>query len=203
VEAVGRRERKKAQVRAHISDVATRLFAERGFDSVSVSEISEAADVARPTVFAYFPRKEDLVFDRLGDVAAEIGRTVRDAPDPIRAVLDLLASSDPPGGRQSTPHQQLGFWRLIAGSRALQARARELASDLESGLAKNLRERGVPEPDVSAALIAAAYRAVHLGAIRRLLAGEPGDAVRADRARRLAAAFVAVHGAIERLATSD
>ncbi|HEY4571469.1 MAG TPA: helix-turn-helix domain-containing protein, partial [Kribbella sp.] len=49
----GRRERKKAELRARISEVATALFLDRGFDAVSVSEIAEAADVARPTVFAH------------------------------------------------------------------------------------------------------------------------------------------------------
>src|SRR5437773_355052 len=60
----GRRERKKAEVRQRISDAATALFLRHGFDQVSVSEIAEAADVARPTVFAHFPHKEDLFFDR-------------------------------------------------------------------------------------------------------------------------------------------
>jgi AcrR family transcriptional regulator len=60
----GRRERKKAELRQRISGTATELFLRHGFEQVSVSEIAEAADVARPTVFAHFPRKEDLFFDR-------------------------------------------------------------------------------------------------------------------------------------------
>jgi AcrR family transcriptional regulator len=56
--------------------VATALFLDRGFDQVSVSETAEAADVARPTVFAHFPRKEDLFFDR---VAARYPHRIRSA----------------------------------------------------------------------------------------------------------------------------
>ena len=67
----GRRERKKAEVRQRISDLATALFLRDGFDQVSVSEIAAAADVARPTVFAHFPRKEDLFFDRYPEVAGQ------------------------------------------------------------------------------------------------------------------------------------
>ncbi|WP_415025017.1 TetR/AcrR family transcriptional regulator [Bradyrhizobium sp.] len=61
---VERRTRKRALTRQTISDVATRLFFERGFDQVTIDEIAEAADVGRMTVFNHFPRKEDLFFDR-------------------------------------------------------------------------------------------------------------------------------------------
>ncbi|MGO2658409.1 TetR/AcrR family transcriptional regulator [Mycetocola reblochoni] len=59
----GRRERKKAATRKAISDIATTMFIERGFDRVSIREIADAADVSPTTVFAHFPQKEALVFD--------------------------------------------------------------------------------------------------------------------------------------------
>jgi AcrR family transcriptional regulator len=62
-EALGRRERKKAATRKSISDVATMMFLERGFDNVSIREVADAADVSPTTVFAHFPQKEALVFD--------------------------------------------------------------------------------------------------------------------------------------------
>lgn len=55
------RDSKKAATRLTISNVATRLFVERGFENVSIDEIAIEAGVARKTVFNYFPRKEDLV----------------------------------------------------------------------------------------------------------------------------------------------
>lgn len=62
-EPVGRRERKKAATRKAISDVATMMFLERGFDNVSIREVADAADVSPTTVFAHFAQKEALVFD--------------------------------------------------------------------------------------------------------------------------------------------
>jgi AcrR family transcriptional regulator len=59
----GLRERKKAETRQAISDVATRLFEARGFEPVTVAEIAAAANVSAKTVFNYFPAKEDLFFD--------------------------------------------------------------------------------------------------------------------------------------------
>src|SRR5476649_2986601 len=58
------RTRKRLATRQAISNIATRLFLERGFDQVKVDEIAAAADVGRMTVFNHFPRKEDMFFDR-------------------------------------------------------------------------------------------------------------------------------------------
>ena len=63
--ATGLRERKKQQTRELIAETARRLFAERGFEQVSVAEIARTADVSEKTVFNYFPTKEDLVYWRL------------------------------------------------------------------------------------------------------------------------------------------
>lgn len=69
---LGRRERKKAATRKHISDIATQMFLERGFDNVSVREIADEVDVSPTTVFAYFPQKEALVFDEDESIGEEI-----------------------------------------------------------------------------------------------------------------------------------
>ena len=197
----GRRERKKAHVRQHIADVAMSLFTERGFDAVSVSEIAEAADVARPTVFAHFPRKEDLVFDRTAAVTAAIVQAVRDSDgSPLRTVRDLLVAPGAPGGFGARVSEQLAFWRLVAGSRVLQARARELAEQMETALASALDDRGVDEPALCAALLAAAYRTVHLAAIRQVLSGESPQRVDAERTAQLARALDAVEQTVTRLA---
>src|SRR5689334_11485929 len=59
----GLRERKKRLLRQQLSDTATRMFIERGFDAVRVTEVAEACGVSDKTVFNYFPTKEALVLD--------------------------------------------------------------------------------------------------------------------------------------------
>src|SRR4029450_4317992 len=62
---MGLRERKKEQTRQLIAQTAWRLFADRGFDGVTVAEVARQAEVAVATVFNYFPTKEDLFYERL------------------------------------------------------------------------------------------------------------------------------------------
>ncbi len=87
--AEGLRERKKRLMRQQLSDVATRMFMERGFDAVRVSEVAEACGVSEKTVFNYFPTKESLVLDRLDTTLASL-RTGLPAAAPVEAALQIL-----------------------------------------------------------------------------------------------------------------
>lgn len=88
-ETTGLRARKKAATRKHISDTATMLFLERGFDQVSVREVAEAAEVSATTVFSYFPRKESLVFDEDDDQRELLVASVRDRDAGV-PILDAI-----------------------------------------------------------------------------------------------------------------
>jgi AcrR family transcriptional regulator len=192
----GRRERKKAEVRQRISDAATALFLRHGFDQVSVSEIAEAADVARPTVFAHFPRKEDLFFDRYPEVAAQLTRAIRQRPagkSAVSALRDTFVAAAQAGQAPYGLHAgMIPWWQTVAASRALQARARELADQLATDLALAMVATGTAEPELVAALAIAAYRTVHVEAIRRILAGEDASTVAARQPGRIRSALSAV-----------
>ena len=192
----GRRERKKAEVRQRISDVATALFLRHGFDQVSVSQIAEAADVARPTVFAHFPRKEDLFFDRYPEVAGQLTRAIRERPagkSAVTALRDTLLAAaragQAPYGMQA---DMIPWWRTVAASRALQARALELSDRLGAELAEAMAATGTAEPELAAAVAVAACRTVHLQAIRCILAGEDAATIAARHPARIRYALSAV-----------
>lgn len=192
----GRRERKKAELRTRISEVATALFLERGFDAVSVSEIAEAADVARPTVFAHFARKEDLLFDRYPEAEALVVAAIDDrstGTSAVKALSDLLVSLADEGNPLSTIRGRFRrFWEVVAESRALQNRARELLQEIEQAIAGAMERTGVPDPRLTAALTVAAYRVVHLESVRRIFAGDDPDVVAAEHRERIISALAVV-----------
>ncbi|WP_213974717.1 TetR/AcrR family transcriptional regulator, partial [Tepidanaerobacter acetatoxydans] len=69
---LSRRERKKLESRARILKAARRLFQEKDYDSTSIEEIAEMADVSKSTFFNYFPTKESLLDGIAADEIAEI-----------------------------------------------------------------------------------------------------------------------------------
>lgn len=73
---LGLRERKKLETRHLLADIAARLFAERGYDAVAVSDVARAANVSDQTVYNYFPTKPDLVFDRADEILERSRRIV-------------------------------------------------------------------------------------------------------------------------------
>ncbi|MEV6978005.1 TetR family transcriptional regulator [Kitasatospora sp. NPDC093806] len=102
---LGLRERKKRQTAIRLWQTAVRLFAERGFDEVSVAEIAAAAEVSKMTVFNYFPSKEDLVLGPMEQHIGEPARVVRERAPGVSAVAALrahylaaLAAFDPATG---------------------------------------------------------------------------------------------------------
>ena len=88
----GLRERKKRRMRQLLSDTATRMFVERGFEAVRVAEIAAACEVSDETVFNYFPSKEALLLDRLDGTVEAVQAGLADrSMAPVPAVLAILA----------------------------------------------------------------------------------------------------------------
>jgi AcrR family transcriptional regulator len=89
----GLRERKKRLMRQQLSDTATEMFLERGFEAVRVAEVAQACGVSEKTVFNYFPTKESLVLD-LGETTMDSIRAALADPGrtPVQAAQAILAS---------------------------------------------------------------------------------------------------------------
>lgn len=148
---VGRRERKKAATRKAISDAATQLFVERGFDEVSIREVADAADVSPTTVFAHFPQKEALVFDEDDAQRDMLVAAVRDRPEGMSvsdALRDLYRREliglafDPTGAHRRQ------FMQLITDTPALRDYASRMWLRHEDALAAAIAETtGQSEPD--------------------------------------------------------
>src|SRR5438270_10564606 len=92
----GLRERKKARTRQLIADAAARLFAERGFERVAVSDVAREAEVSEQTVYNYFQTKEQLVTDldqEIQDELCQLIRTRSPGTTPVAAIRERVLSS--------------------------------------------------------------------------------------------------------------
>jgi AcrR family transcriptional regulator len=166
VEPTGLRARKKARTRDAIADAAISLFLAHGFDEVSVADIAAAAEVSKPTLFRYFPAKEDLILHRFADHQGEAARVVRDRRPGDSALTALhrhfragLDNRDPVTGLNDHP-EVLTFHRLVFGTPGLAAGLTRYTRDDEESLAAALGG------DITARL-----RAAQVIAVQRVLAG--------------------------------
>jgi AcrR family transcriptional regulator len=187
-EKPGLRERKKAKNRLAISNLATKMFIERGFDDVTVAEVAAAADVSVATIFNYFDTKEELFFDRDGELIEAQRRIIveRKAGESITSVLhrEFLVAID--AALPELMSDGAGFLRTIEGSSALRARVRLGFEKAEASLAETIAEEteavaGDPTPQMVAAMLVAIQRTLLESASA---AAMRGDAV-APTKRRL------------------
>ncbi|MFE6286576.1 TetR/AcrR family transcriptional regulator [Streptomyces sp. NPDC057877] len=145
-ESTGLRARKRERTRDAIGDAAVSLFLARGFDSVSVNDIAVAAEVSKPTLFRYFPTKEDLVLHRFADHQGEAARVVRDRGSGVEPVTALhrhfragLDRHDPVTGLNDHP-EVVAFHRLVFTTPSLAARLTRYQMEDEEALADALGE---------------------------------------------------------------
>ncbi|WP_261675240.1 TetR/AcrR family transcriptional regulator [Streptomyces lusitanus] len=178
---IGLRERKKRRMYRTVSDIAIRMFLERGFDAVSVAEVAAAAEISKPTLFRYFPAKEDLVLYRIADHEEEPARVVREGPTPVEALkrhfLAGLEGHDPVTGLNDDP-EVLAFHTLLYGTPSLVARLYGQLERTEEALAEALGD-GL-DARLAAGQIIAVRRILAQENWRRIAAGESLDAVGED-----------------------
>ncbi|MEU4079677.1 TetR family transcriptional regulator [Streptomyces venezuelae] len=202
--APGLRERKKERTRQALSDAAVALFMERGFDAVSVAEVAAAAEVSKPTLFRYFPAKEDLVLHRFADHEDESARVVtaglRAGTAPLDALyahlLDGLDRRDPVTGLCDHP-AVLSYLRLLYGTPALVGRLHAYRMRSEAALADALAAAGSEGSEAADPLVArlgAGQIVAVLGVLAeentgRIAAGETADEVAADAVAAAGLAF--------------
>ncbi|MGH7910939.1 MAG: TetR/AcrR family transcriptional regulator [Candidatus Dormibacteraceae bacterium] len=89
-------ERKQRRARQRIIEAADELFASRGFDGVSVSDIAERAEIGRTSFFRHFGDKREVVFAREHEVLALVA--TEDVPGPgsdPHSLVDALRALEP------------------------------------------------------------------------------------------------------------
>jgi AcrR family transcriptional regulator len=176
---LGLRERKKLRTRQLIAETARGMFAERGFDAVTVAEVARAAEVSEATVFNYFPTKEDLVYQGMEAFESELLAAVRDRPAGESVVTAFGRFVLHPRGFLAEPdaaaaRHLAGISRMIAASPALLAREREILARYTTSLAALIAaDTGAGPDDLRPWLVAHTLIGTHqslIALVRRHLA---------------------------------
>ncbi|MGA5183189.1 TetR/AcrR family transcriptional regulator [Streptomyces pseudogriseolus] len=137
----GLRERKKIRTREAIRSAAYALIEQQGYDSTTVEQIAERAEVSPSTVFRYFPTKEDIVVTDEYDEPLLAELAARPAGEPwtdsvryvIREAVQLALTEQPETTRLRA--------RLMLEVPAVRARMRETLTGTGRTLAEAVAGR--------------------------------------------------------------
>ncbi|MFJ7910672.1 TetR/AcrR family transcriptional regulator [Kitasatospora sp. NPDC096204] len=183
-EPTGLRDLKKERTRDAIAEAAASLFLEHGFDRVSVNDIAAAAEISKPTLFRYFPTKEDLVLHRFADHQGEAARVVRDREPGIAPAAALhrhfraaLDRHDPVTGLNDHP-QVVAFHGLVFSTPSLAGRLAQYQLEDEEALARALGD-GV-QARVRAAQVIATQRVLARANWQKIADGRTARDVHAE-----------------------
>ncbi len=188
------RDRKRERTREQLIAAAYELFAERGYDAVTVGEIAERAWVSERTFFRYFPAKDDVLWpDSAGQLAA-FGATIVARPAaerPLEAVQNAMLELGRAMGMDPAP--ALLRARIVAQTPALVARDLLEYSRWEEAVRDAIRERtAAADGDLAPAMTAV----VAGGALRVAFDRWVADGATGDLVAMIEGAFTAVEAAI-------
>ena len=176
-------------MRQQLSDTATRMFLDSGFDSIRVADVAEACGVSEKTVFNYFPTKESLVLDRLETTVSSLRTGLADpGSPPVEAALqildrelsgltDWLAAQDDPG---QAAQAIMRFGDLIRATPSLRAYQSDMMDQFVSVATQILAARAGmspddPEPQIAARALLGLWH-VQASSLRKHLRGERAPA---------------------------
>jgi AcrR family transcriptional regulator len=185
---VGLRERKKQQTRELIADTAHRLFADRGFDAVTVAQIARAANVSEVTVFNYFATKEDLFYGGMQffeEGLLDAVRTRAPGESVLQAFRRPVLEGFPFLADEKRVEAIVAARNLISASPSLEAHEREIVARYTRLLAEQLaKEAGTKPVDVEAMGVASALMGVQRAVVdyvrSSILAGRRGPKLVAE-----------------------
>ena len=178
---IGLREVKKARTRQLIADTAARLFAEHGYEHVTVTDVAREAEVAEQTVYNYFPTKEQLVTDREQQVQDRLSDLIRSRPPavtPAAAVRDFVLDSVAAirGIAPDIWRGELGY--LAAISPTVHRLALELTDRLAVALASAISDTTAVSPEI------ARLQGIALASVFQIIISEAGQRTREGQSQR-------------------
>ena len=146
-EPLGRREQNRRDRRQALIASARALFDARGFEAVTIEEITARAGVSKRTFFRYFPTKEDVVFPeheaRLARFRELVSRRLP-GEDPLAGVQRAFVAL---GGQLMADRDEVvALQRLVDRSQTLMASDRARDRQWDEVVAAALADGREPAP---------------------------------------------------------
>jgi AcrR family transcriptional regulator len=198
-QAAGVRENKKRRTLQLIEESAVALFAERGYDNVTMAEVARRADVSSATVFNHFATKDALMFSGLERFECELLDVIRARPATeslpqafrsfVLAMNGSLTSSAPDAMRRLRTIAE-----IIESSVALRGREQQVYGRYTDLLAtliadETVADRDDPQPWVIANALMGVHRALVRQVRNALLANTPPAQIVRQVRRQASVAF--------------
>jgi AcrR family transcriptional regulator len=169
----GRRSRKKAQTRAAIEDAALSLFAEQRYESTTLEQIAERADISTATFFHYFRGKADVVLSEQGAKVAPMCQAILERPaseSDLTAVRNALLEN---WVATVDPERTARTARAVASAPVLQGMSYQIGRTWLSGISETLaRRQGLSEATQKHVLVAHVVLAVFANAVEGWIADD-------------------------------
>ena len=129
-------------MRAEVSEIAFRLFAEQGFDQTTVEQIAAEAGLSRTTFFRYFGTKEEVVLGKMSEIGHEVATALAARPEDeqpweaLRRAFDVITRP-----RADEPEPSLNLMQLLSDACALMTRQWEKTQGWQSMLVPEISRR--------------------------------------------------------------
>jgi AcrR family transcriptional regulator len=178
---IGRRERKRQRTMDHLADTAWELFEAQGFETVTMEAIAETADVAKGTLYKYFPVKEALLRHRFHSQMAQNVPALLEEMAALPTVADQLRLFLDRNAEWAEVHRDYlpPYLRLRMGEVTVpydvDAPGRSGLEAILSGLISSAQESGEFRKDVDTAATTHYLEFLYLAAFMRWLNGAEPD----------------------------
>jgi AcrR family transcriptional regulator len=134
--------RDPAARRAKVLEVATRLFAERGYEATSVNDVAAGAGVSIGALYKYFPDKPALLEGVLASFEAQFAEAmshVHEVPGTHFDKLHVMVE----GLFEMGANRPYFFWALTSGTHALRGAREHSSGDAVREQIRSFLEAGI------------------------------------------------------------
>ncbi|MBK8020253.1 MAG: TetR/AcrR family transcriptional regulator [Chloroflexi bacterium] len=150
-----------------LGDALRDLIVERGYDSITVQDITDRADVSRTTFYLHFKDKDELLFASMRRIYDELTSTYKNRLQDMRSLAELEEFACNPADYEHVA-QYADFYRAMLGKHGSAAFIQQVMNYLTNEFIHGIIEPAggsAPQTSVPVEIIAAFLAGAEIGVI--------------------------------------